>query len=243
MPSHLVNMTVTTSKKEHTGHDDNILIGKEVPDFTLKCNEGLEHRLSDFRGSKVMLCFYKHSHCPICASSIVKIVGAYKKLAWASKLKVVTVFRTDVNHLNNGLTGGPIMTMNKSCVGECYLFLALADPEGTAASTYHVTVMKWYHKFALKESARLSFMENWFFRGFRYCTKNALREASDYGDFRLPLELLIDEDGILIDKMAAKRVSDSMSTERIAHFLLHGTKLPEIPKEAKTRFWKRKAVA
>ena len=116
-------------------------IGKKVPDFfELRCNEGVEHRLSNLRGSKVLLCFYWCSHCPVCASAINKFVGSYKKLAWASKLKVVTIFLTDVGNLSQGLSSN-IMKM-KHCTGvECYPFLALADRKGTAVDTFQVKVL------------------------------------------------------------------------------------------------------
>ena len=56
-------------------------IGNVVPDFACHDEEGKEHRLSDHRGTKVMLCFYRHSHCPAVANSIGKLAGNYKKLA------------------------------------------------------------------------------------------------------------------------------------------------------------------
>ena len=62
--------------------------GNRVPDFALDSIDGTKVRLSDFRGSKVMVCFYKFAYCPACAYNITKLLGEYKKLAWASKLKV-----------------------------------------------------------------------------------------------------------------------------------------------------------
>ena len=68
--------------------DDIVEIGHATPVFALTCVDGQEHKLSDFRGSKVMLCFYRTAYCPCCAYSIAKLMGNLKKLAWASKLKV-----------------------------------------------------------------------------------------------------------------------------------------------------------
>ena len=65
-----------------------IAIGSIAPDFNLSCMDGIVHKLSDYRGSKVMLCFYRFTLCPVCAYNIGTLVGHYKKLAWASKLKV-----------------------------------------------------------------------------------------------------------------------------------------------------------
>ena len=72
-----------------SGKNDVIVdIGNKVPDFKLLDMDGKEHRLSDFRGSKVLLCFYEFTQCPRCAYAVGNLVGNYKKLAWASKLKV-----------------------------------------------------------------------------------------------------------------------------------------------------------
>lgn len=65
-----------------------IKIGNVVPDFTLKSMNDEEYNLSDFRGSKVMLCFYKFKDCPGCAYRVASLIGSNRKLAWASKLKV-----------------------------------------------------------------------------------------------------------------------------------------------------------
>lgn len=63
-------------------------IGSKVPDFKLLDADGYEHMLSHYQGSKVMLCFYRYGYCPIAAMSFGRLMGAHKKLAWASKLKV-----------------------------------------------------------------------------------------------------------------------------------------------------------
>jgi len=46
----------------------------------------------------------------------------------------------------------------------------------------------------------------------------------------LPSELLINEEGIMVDRLDANKVGDTMSMGRIAHFLLRGKKLPAVDK-------------
>lgn len=213
----------------------NILIGEGVPDFTLHCNEGLVHKLSDFRGSKVLLCFYRYANCPVCATSINKIVGSYKKLAWAAKLKVVTVFfGANTEKLNDGITS-TIMKMG-NCTGlECYPFLALADPKGESYETFQVKNLS-FPKFVAGNSLRtLSLLRKYVKDPDDHRTigvlLNAISSTKREKAFAtgaitvLPSEILIDEEGIMVDRMDAKKVGDTMSMERIAHFLLHGTKL------------------
>ena len=71
-----------------TALEQELRIGSVVPDFTLSCLNGKEHKLSDFRGSKVLLCFYRYTYCSTCAYSVGKLIGNHKKLAWAANLKV-----------------------------------------------------------------------------------------------------------------------------------------------------------
>ena len=78
-----------TDHAPETSEEDVIVdIGYKVPDFKLSDMDGKEHKLSDFRGSKVLLCFYEYTQCPRCAYAVGNLVGNYKKLAWATKLKV-----------------------------------------------------------------------------------------------------------------------------------------------------------
>ena len=73
---------------EEYGANAIVEIGHKVPDFKLYDVDGCEHQLSQYHGSKILLCFYRYSFCPIAAMSFGKLMGGYKKLAWASKLKV-----------------------------------------------------------------------------------------------------------------------------------------------------------
>ena len=59
----------------------------------------------------------------------------------------------------------------------------------------------------------------------------------------LPSELLINEEGIMVDRLDANKVGDTISMDRIAHFLLRGKKLPasvDKPKPKAKKFGLRK---
>lgn len=209
-----------------------IAIGNVAPDFTLTCREGKEVKLSDYRGTKVMLCFFRHAYCPAVANSIGKLVGNYKKLAWASKLKVITVFRTDMEHLRDGLEdeNAPIShfisqrTLTGDGTGSGYPFIALADPDGTAASTYKVGSKSTF-LFLLdiptysKEVLSTAFWKKGVLK------KNTEEEANTPGAANLlPSEFLIDENGVVVDILRAKKASDTMALDRITNFLIASEK-------------------
>ena len=76
-------------------------------------------------------------------------------MAWASKLKVVTVFRTEVKHLKAGLTDGssPIPRL-LDCGRSPYPFDAVADPDGMAAESFGCNTSNMFKTFlANKKSA------------------------------------------------------------------------------------------
>lgn len=55
-------------------------LGDVAPNFQLQASDGSTMQLSDFRGKKVMVCFYRHPFCPICAYTVNNLIGHYKKV-------------------------------------------------------------------------------------------------------------------------------------------------------------------
>ena len=58
--------------------------GDVAPNFQLQASDGSTTQLSDFRGKKVMVCFYRHPFCPICAYTVNNLIGHYKKVCDSS---------------------------------------------------------------------------------------------------------------------------------------------------------------
>lgn len=202
--------------------------GNIAPDFCLPCAEGTPRKLSDFRGTKVMLCFYRYTQCPFTACAMKKLMGAHKKLAWAAKLKVITVFLTDEQLLQAGITNPklPIQTIWRKDGNDTsnfsYPFLALADSDRSVYKLYQVKTMNFF-KLNLWACAHLRD----FFHPVNVSSwaQRAPKEAIKYGGLTsLHSEFLIDEDGRVVDVFRAKKPDQSMDIERIRFFLLHGQK-------------------
>jgi peroxiredoxin Q/BCP len=188
-----------------------LMIGDTVPDFKLSSNEGKEHRLSDYRGTKILLCFYDYAHCPQCAYSVGKLMGHQKKLAWASKLKVITVFLTNKEILNDGLThhNAPIPQL---CEDNLYPFLALADPDGVAATSFRLGNSK-----SILPRPRELFFKLRRNSGIgRNSTKFPPLPISNF----MPAEFLIDENGIIVDILQAKKANEYIAMDHLQKFLL-----------------------
>ena len=108
--------------------------------------------------------------------------------------------------------------------GNCYPFLALADPSGDVASKFkadhHVNPLALFYSFVrgVPEINRI----------FGTCNPipvSLLPETVRAYTF-IPSELLIDENGILVDMLTAHTLYETMNFKRISHFLLYGTKFP-----------------
>jgi len=201
-------------------------IGSVVPDFTLTSVDGEVHKLSEFRGSKVLLCFYRFVYCPFCAYSIANFVGHYKKLAWASKLKVVMVFRTNLDYLRKGLTedDAPIPRLTRTAG---YPFLALADTDGNAGKAFGVESKGLMgHLYDLGKDLRT--LRGAYGGICNLVSPTALSEEFKFREapFMLPSELLVDEEGVLVDVLRAESSMESMKLDRVTQFLLFGADAP-----------------
>ena len=148
----------------------------------------------------------------VCAYRVSNLIGEFKKLAWASKLKVITVFRTDQYSHEKGLATGPIAELSG---GSSYPFTALADPDGSAASVFQIG----------SRASLLQFVDNYRILPKVMRSPDALMEGlfnAKGASSLLPSEFLIDENGILVDVLRAKRASEHLKMDRIKSFLLVG---------------------
>jgi len=68
-------------------------VGDEAPDFALKDEDGNIHKLSSFRGRRVILSFYRFASCPICLYNIDRL---NQQAALLKKAEIVTlcIFRS-----------------------------------------------------------------------------------------------------------------------------------------------------
>eukprot|EP00568_Trieres_chinensis_P007129 CAMPEP_0183311730 /NCGR_PEP_ID=MMETSP0160_2-20130417/38579_1 /TAXON_ID=2839 ORGANISM="Odontella Sinensis, Strain Grunow 1884" /NCGR_SAMPLE_ID=MMETSP0160_2 /ASSEMBLY_ACC=CAM_ASM_000250 /LENGTH=128 /DNA_ID=CAMNT_0025476403 /DNA_START=78 /DNA_END=461 /DNA_ORIENTATION=- len=109
--------------------------GDFAPDFELRDVDGKRCTLSQFRGKKIMLSFYRYASCPLCRYAIDQLKGRYKKLAWAAKLKVITVFPSPSPNIRKYVL--------KGTTSSNFPFVALSDPEEEAYKKYQVGASMW----------------------------------------------------------------------------------------------------
>lgn len=100
-------------------------IGNLVPDFTLMGSDGKEHKLSDYRGKKVVLYFYPKDNTPGCTTEACD-------------------FRDNINEIHNlnaivlGISKDNLNSHNKFIEKFSLPFLLLSDEEKIVCELYDV---------------------------------------------------------------------------------------------------------
>lgn len=100
-------------------------IGKLAPDFNLLGSDGNMHKLSDYKGRKVILYFYPKDNTPGCTAQACDIRDNYKKL-------------TDENFIVLGISKDNLNSHNKFIEKFDLPFILLSDEEKIVCTMYDV---------------------------------------------------------------------------------------------------------
>ncbi|NLK96448.1 MAG: thioredoxin-dependent thiol peroxidase [Clostridiales bacterium] len=100
-------------------------IGKLAPDFTLMGSDGNEHKLSDFRGKKVILYFYPKDNTPGCTNEACDFRDNHEIIS-------------DKNAIVIGISKDSLNSHEKFITKLSLPFLLLSDEEKVVCSLYDV---------------------------------------------------------------------------------------------------------
>ena len=100
-------------------------IGNLAPDFTLMGSDGQEHKLSDFRGKKVILYFYPKDNTPGCTTQACDFRDSITPI-------------TDLNAIVIGVSKDSLSSHNKFIDKFNLPFLLLSDEDKTICGLYNV---------------------------------------------------------------------------------------------------------
>lgn len=106
-----------------------IKVGKKAPDFTLLDQDGLEHKLSQYKGSKVLLYFYPKDDTPGCTTEACNFRDGYKEF---KKMGLVIL----------GVSKDVVKSHKKFAEKFKLPFPLLADTEHMVAEKYGVWKLK-----------------------------------------------------------------------------------------------------
>ena len=106
--------------------------GADAPDFTLKDHRGQDVSLSDYRGGKVVLCFYPNDFSPVCSDQL----SVYQEVKPELEAAGVTLLGISVDH-------SWAHRAFRKTLGIEFTLLADFHPKGEVASAYGAYLEDW----------------------------------------------------------------------------------------------------
>jgi peroxiredoxin len=106
--------------------------GVDAPEFTLKDHRGQDVSLSDYRGGKVVLCFYPNDFSPVCTDQL----SVYQEVKPELDAAGVTLLGISVDH------SWAHRAFRKE-LGIEFTLLADFHPKGEVASAYGAYLSDW----------------------------------------------------------------------------------------------------
>jgi peroxiredoxin len=106
--------------------------GAEAPEFTLKNHRGEDVSLSDYRGQKVVLCFYPSDFSPVCSDQL----SVYQEVKRELDAAGVTLLGISVDHTW-------AHRAFRKHLGIEFTLLADFHPKGEVASAYGAYLPDW----------------------------------------------------------------------------------------------------
>jgi peroxiredoxin Q/BCP len=148
--------------------------GQKTIDFTATTIEGKTFRLSELKGKKIFLSFFRNGACALCNLRVHEISLRQKDFDRAG-IEVIAVFESSIEDM-------------KPYVGKQEIgFTLLADPDGKLYEQYGIKVSPELINNVMASGSASKRVEEAAHAGFKL-TK---QEGSNF--FRIPAEVLIDE--------------------------------------------------
>lgn len=169
--------------------------GDKAIDFVLEDHNGNPQRLSDFRGKKILLSFYRDAGCPFCNLRIYELSKHYEALQ-RHNVVMIAVFHSNKD------------TIKKFVGRKSRPFPLLADPTKSIYTLYDVKRSVPMLMLAMMNVSR---MFKAFARGF----------GPSLGAMKpwLPADILIDETMVVQDSFYANDATTHIPMERITRFV------------------------
>lgn len=169
-------------------------IGEIAPDFKLLNILEKEISLSELRGKKVWLAFYRYTGCPACNLHIQKVQKNFHN--WEGQITKLAIFQTPLNKMQQDLVAGD------------FSFHFLSDQSERIYDLYS-THKSWM---ALFNPTIMPTLLNSMMSG-------NLPSSPDGSINRMPAEFLISEEGIIQDVHYGQTIADHLEFKRIDRFI------------------------
>lgn len=169
--------------------------GDKAPDFELECLDGTKVRLSDYRGKKLFLSFYRFASCPFCNLRVHAIGELYPQIQ--TEMEVLGVFESSLDLLKEYMPRHGLA------------FKVASDTKAQSYRKYGVA-----HSFA-------GMLSGMFFRMptlIKAMFKGYLPFKIDSSLTRMPADFIIDEEGLVLVAYYAKDEGDHLNIEVIQKY-------------------------
>lgn len=174
--------------------------GQEAPDFTVTDINNHRITLSDYRGSKVLLGFFRNVNCPFCNLRVHELSKLRERLE-ANNLKMILFFESSTKHLQRS-----------SFHQEVSPIPLIGDPEKKIYATYGVEASVLKMVSTLFKAGAMSDMK----RGKELPLPT--EKDKDATQSLIPADFLIDEKGIIVSAHYGSDIRDHISIKSIMEF-------------------------
>ena len=172
-----------------------IATGQLAPDFSARTFRGDAVDLSQFRGKKVWLGFYRWASCPLCNLRITEILERHQEFEKAG-IQTIAVFQSSPENIAKyvGAQDPP--------------FPIIADPD-----------LALYEQYDVQTSWAAMFYPRVFMRAIRAVFKGLLRiDLWDGPLARVPADFLVDPEGLVYEAYYGQAISDHIPFEAVHKF-------------------------
>ncbi|WP_165972281.1 peroxiredoxin family protein [Paenibacillus piri] len=177
--------------------------GAAAPDFEFSGMDNVPLRLSDLRGRKVLLAFFRNAACALCNLRVRHMIRHYPR--WHGQgLEVLAVFES------------PDFNLSRYVGRQEAPFPLIADPQASLYDLYRVEVSEEKTQATIADVNTHPFVAEAAAEGF------ALTPEEGSNMNRIPAEFLIDEDGIVQIAHYGRLITDHLPMDAIDSFAAAG---------------------
>jgi peroxiredoxin len=175
--------------------------GQPAPDFQTQDYQGQPIHLTDFRGQRLMLAFFRFAACPYCNLRVMELTA--KASSYKDQMQIVAVFQS------------PAETLARHRNMEAFPGRIVADPEMRLFKLYQGEFSA--AKFI---TGHLLHAAGW----VRGVQRGAFDAGTTLGELRLvPADFLIDEQGIIQRAHYGRDVTDHLPLHDITRYARTGS--------------------
>lgn len=180
---------------QHTAMCQKLKVGDKAPGFEAVDANGDTVRLSDYKGQKILVAFFRYAGCPVCNSRAHDLVESYDSIR-SKGYRIIAIYESDGATLKDYLTETPVP------------FAVIGDPGLQLYKAYGVERSFWKTLGSGFKRQPVKAMK----RGNSLFGKKYRRDGHLT---RIPADFLIDENGVLKAVHYGKNIGDHLPVSEI----------------------------